>query len=137
MSGAFFAMAMSDEIHSDAMRQPVAARGPSWFVVLGIWTLVFLMVWSIVGWKQQASIPGRDIEPRSIEPRGDLSSDEQATIGVFRDASPAVVHITSTERRRTLFGLNVFEIPRGTGTGFSESVSVDAAQTGFGSRKHR
>ena len=32
--------------------------------------------------------------------------------------SPAVVYITSVELRRNIFSLNVYEIPRGTGSGF-------------------
>lgn len=37
---------------------------------------------------------------------------------LFRAASPSVVFITNIELRRSLFNLNVAEIPKGTGSGF-------------------
>jgi S1-C subfamily serine protease len=57
-------------------------------------------------------------EPRPVEARGDLAEDEKNTIAVFEEASPAVVYITSIEVRRSIFSLNVYEIPQGTGSGF-------------------
>jgi S1-C subfamily serine protease len=53
-----------------------------------------------------------------VTQRGDLGSDERATIELFRQASPAVVFITTHALRRDLFTLNVYEIPRGSGSGF-------------------
>lgn len=47
-----------------------------------------------------------------------LSPDEQNNIDVFRQAAPSTVYITSKERRRNRFTLNVFEIPVGSGSGF-------------------
>ena len=55
---------------------------------------------------------------RAITPRGDLASDEQSTIELFRSASPAVVHVTNVVERRERLSLNVYEIPQGTGSGF-------------------
>ena len=52
----------------------------------------------------------------SVPPAGTLS-DEQATIRVFNDASPAVVHITTSTVQRDFFSMNTAEIPQGTGTG--------------------
>ncbi|MDX2000641.1 MAG: trypsin-like peptidase domain-containing protein [Thermoanaerobaculia bacterium] len=57
-------------------------------------------------------------EPRAILARGDLAADEKATIELFRQASPAVVYITSVAVRRDAFTLNLTEIPQGTGSGF-------------------
>ncbi len=37
---------------------------------------------------------------------------------MFREASPSVVYITTIELQRNLFTLNVYEIPKGTGSGF-------------------
>jgi|CXWL01.1.fsa_nt_gi S1-C subfamily serine protease len=59
-----------------------------------------------------------DAEPRAILARGDLAADEKATIELFRQASPAVVYITSVAVRRDAFTLNLTEIPQGTGSGF-------------------
>jgi S1-C subfamily serine protease len=46
------------------------------------------------------------------------TEDEANTTEIFRKASPAVVYVTNTALRRSLFSLNVQEIPRGSGTGF-------------------
>jgi len=88
-----------------------------------------LLVWSVVRNMRPAApdaaavAPGPEtgvsapIEPRSVEARGDLAQDEQATIELFRDRSSGVVHITSIGRRRDV-NFNVLEIPQGTGSGF-------------------
>ncbi|MBK9965437.1 MAG: trypsin-like peptidase domain-containing protein [Holophagales bacterium] len=56
-------------------------------------------------------------ESRPVTARGDLASDEKATIDLFREASPSVVFITSLARRRGgLF--RIAEIPQGEGSGF-------------------
>jgi S1-C subfamily serine protease len=54
----------------------------------------------------------------TIVPRGMLGTDEEATIAVFENARDSVVFITTLERRRDRFTLNVLDQPRGTGTGF-------------------
>jgi S1-C subfamily serine protease len=59
-----------------------------------------------------------EAEPRAILARGDLAGDELNTIELFQAASPSVAYITSIEVRRSLFNLNVYEIPKGTGSGF-------------------
>jgi S1-C subfamily serine protease len=65
-------------------------------------------------------------EPRAITARGDLEQDEQATIDLFAHVSPSVVYITNIALQREMFSFDVFEIPRGTGSGFiwDESGSV-------------
>ncbi len=64
--------------------------------------------------------PVRDPEavPRPVTARGDLAADEKNIIELFQTSSPSVVYITSIELRRNLFSLNVYEIPKGTGSGF-------------------
>lgn len=59
-----------------------------------------------------------DAKPKLVVPRGDLAADELATIELFELSSPSVVYITTSELRRDFFNLNVYEIPRGTGSGF-------------------
>lgn len=56
-----------------------------------------------------------DAKPRPVSPRGELWSDEAATIALFRKARKSVVHITSTDYRRSV-NLNLFKI-EGAGTG--------------------
>ncbi len=46
------------------------------------------------------------------------TEDEANSTEIFRKASPAVVFVTNTALRRGLFSLDVYEIPRGSGSGF-------------------
>jgi S1-C subfamily serine protease len=55
--------------------------------------------------------------PRAILARGDLAQDEKSTIELFRQASPSVVHISTTEIVYN-WRLTPFEVPQGTGSGF-------------------
>jgi len=58
-----------------------------------------------------------EAESRPVTARGDLAADEQNTIDLFEATSTSVVYITSIELRRSLFSLNIYEIPQGTGSG--------------------
>ncbi len=86
--------------------------------MLGVWAIVFVMVWSLVRDDQPTSLLDPTAEARPATSRGVLTSDEKSTIDVFREASPSVVYITSTQLRRDFFGFSVFEVPKGTGSGF-------------------
>jgi S1-C subfamily serine protease len=57
-------------------------------------------------------------EPRAITPRGNLTDVEESNIAVFENVSPSVVFITTLEQRTDFFGFNVYQIPRGQGSGF-------------------
>jgi S1-C subfamily serine protease len=85
-------------------------------------SLAVLLTLILLGWLffflYQRSIPAPELIPVAVTARGDLASDEQSTIALFRAASPAVVYITNIEVRRNLFSLNIHEIPKGTGSGF-------------------
>ena len=59
-----------------------------------------------------------DAVPRAVVARGDLAADEKSTIEIFQTNAPAVVYITTSDLRRDFFSLNIYEIPRGTGSGF-------------------
>lgn len=80
--------------------------------------VVFLVVWSFLNPRGAKPLFDPSAEPRPVVPRGDLAGDEQATIQIFQQASPSVVFITSRAVGRNIFNLNLFEIPRGSGTGF-------------------
>ncbi len=56
--------------------------------------------------------------PREVAPAAELGADEQSTIRVFQAASRSVVFITTSALRRDFWSLNVFEVPRGSGSGF-------------------
>ena len=55
------------------------------------------------------------VDPRPITPAGELAADEKATIELFEQTSPSVVHITTLGTSNPLFG---GDVPQGTGTGF-------------------
>lgn len=57
-------------------------------------------------------------QPRTVVPRGDLSSEENTTISIFDLVAPSVVNITSLGVQRDVFSRNLLEVPRGTGSGF-------------------
>ena len=46
------------------------------------------------------------------------TNDEKNTTDIFSQASPAVVSVTSSALRRTMFSPNVLEVPKGAGSGF-------------------
>jgi len=46
------------------------------------------------------------------------TEDEKNTTEIFSRASPAVVYVTNKALRRSIFSLDIREIPRGSGTGF-------------------
>jgi S1-C subfamily serine protease len=65
-------------------------------------------------------VPTQATQPTAAAPSRSpgLNPEEQATIELFRSASPCVVFITSTALRRDAWTLNPIEIPAGSGTGF-------------------
>jgi S1-C subfamily serine protease len=88
--------------------------------LISTWAVLLLIVAGLGWYLQQTDrvTHNPDAQPRVVVARGDLAADEQNTIDLFHFASPAVVYITSIEVRRSLFSLNVYEIPQGTGSGF-------------------
>jgi S1-C subfamily serine protease len=101
-------------VSPDAPRSRLpASRWRVWSVL----ALLVALVWFLnQHWHGRLHDP--EAVPRAVTARGGLSADEQATIELFRQASPSVVYITSLAIQRDIFSLNLFEIPRGTGSGF-------------------
>jgi S1-C subfamily serine protease len=93
------------------------------FVSCSPWALILVLLVAALylGSKLAAPLLTRmhdpQASPRAILARGDLAQDEKATIDLFRQASPSVVHIGTTE---TVYNwrLTPFEVPQGTGSGF-------------------
>ncbi|WP_243304746.1 S1C family serine protease [Geothrix oryzisoli] len=72
----------------------------------------------LAGWCGHALTPS-PARPRSVETRGPLYEWEKVQAQRFREAAPSVVYITTTEERaRDFFGLDLVEVPAGSGTGF-------------------
>jgi len=77
-----------------------------------------LVLGILAGWCGHALTPS-PARPRPVDPRGPLYDWEKASVQRFREAAPSVVYITTTEERsRDIFGLDVVEVPAGSGTGF-------------------
>ncbi|MCG8424183.1 MAG: trypsin-like peptidase domain-containing protein [Proteobacteria bacterium] len=99
---------------------PSPHRGPTaitrWLAIL-LLLVAAALVYTVLQQRNLSRDTGPAEEPRAITPRGDLAADEQATIELFRELSPSVVHITNVTTRRNRFSLNVMEIPQGTGSG--------------------
>lgn len=55
---------------------------------------------------------------RTVTARGDLALDERATIELFEQSRDSVVFISTTKLVRDFWTRNVFEVPRGNGSGF-------------------
>ena len=92
------------------------ARGSIWPLVL-LLVLGGVLIWRF--WPREAdSGLNPDATPRTITPRGDLAEDEKATIALYRQTAPSVVHVTRISRRRDPFSLDIQQVPSGTGSGF-------------------
>lgn len=102
------------------------ARGPeprrsgrrSWMAMGLVWAIVFALVWAWMRPEQGAPVLNPTAEPQVVVARGNLAEDEKATIEVFKEASPSVVFITTSDVARDFFSLNPVEIQRGSGSGF-------------------
>jgi S1-C subfamily serine protease len=78
--------------------------------------LTSALVWQYWPWRNNGV--NQDAESRPITPRGNLAEIEKTTIAIFHEASPSVVHITTSAMvRQDLFSLNVLKIPKNTGSG--------------------
>ena len=78
-------------------------------------------LWALVGVAALSGTAIADVSDekrRAVEPRGDLAPYEQANIELFERISPSVAYITSVTLRRDWYSLNIYEIPRGAGSGF-------------------
>ncbi|MEW7993868.1 MAG: trypsin-like peptidase domain-containing protein [Candidatus Thiodiazotropha endolucinida] len=79
--------------------------------------LLLILTWTFLPLAEQW-LAGLTSEPRQVTPRGDLASDEQATVEIFQQASPSVVYITTLQRVRNPWTRDIFSVPQGAGSGF-------------------
>ena len=73
--------------------------------------------WTVPGLSQRAA--RSDAAPRPVERRSALPQDEQETIDLFERSRGSVAYITTQARVVDMWTRNMFEIPRGTGSGFA------------------
>lgn len=98
---------------------PDAPSSPSLrYLRLILWGLVVLILVILLHpWVQNLLISFQ-AEPRTVTPRGELAEDERTTIAIFEATNSSVVFITTVKRVVDFWTRNVFEVPRGTGSGF-------------------
>lgn len=65
-----------------------------------------------------SSADGADATPRPVTPRGELATDEKATIELFEQSKDSVVFITTRAQVQDFWSRNIFSVQRGTGSGF-------------------
>jgi S1-C subfamily serine protease len=82
----------------------------------GLGALVLVALWLVPLSLRDAAAQGT---PRDVTPRGALVPSEQALIDLFEQTRVSVVYITTESRVVDLWTRNVFNIPRGTGSGFT------------------
>jgi S1-C subfamily serine protease len=82
--------------------------------------LVFggVLAWVLLGPRSHRDGLDPNVPPRPITPGGTLAEMEKTSVGVFRETAPSVVHITNLEVRPAAYGLDLFQVPKGLGTGF-------------------
>ena len=97
-------------------RDGLLTKNPGLVVGLG---LAVAMAGLVIGWLAS----GGFAEPVSGAPpvaaiASELDADERSTVELFERVSPSAAFITSLALRRERFSLNLYEIPRGSGSGF-------------------
>jgi S1-C subfamily serine protease len=87
--------------------------------VLVLCALVVGGIWAFRAYREhQSAEQSRFAQPRAVTPRGDLMELEKATIAIYKQAKPSVVHITSLALHQQVGEMNPQEVPEGTGSGF-------------------
>jgi S1-C subfamily serine protease len=101
-------------------RPPEPARKPtSSFLVPFLTILVLLLAVLVLRDYWSRWFDNTDYgNPRPVTARGDLAEDEKATIAIYKQAKPSVVHITTLRVQSDSLNLNVQQVPEGTGSGF-------------------
>jgi S1-C subfamily serine protease len=103
-------------------RRPLPRPVSPWLTpTMTVLVLCGLLVLGMLLWreyKEHQEAEARDITPREVTPRGGLSDLEKTNIAIYKKAKASVVHITSIGIERDDWGLNVQEVPEGTGSGF-------------------
>jgi S1-C subfamily serine protease len=101
-------------------RPPEAARKPPRsFLIPFLTVLVLLLAALVVRDYWSRWFDNTDYgNPRPVTARGDLAEDEKATIDIYKQSQPSVVHITTLKVQRDSLNLNAQQVPEGTGSGF-------------------
>src|SRR5690606_16534125 len=99
------------------LRRMPMNRFAAQLLIVVIAALVVSIVWQSIP-LIQAELLGWRAEPREVTARGDMADDEQATIRLFEARRDSVVYISTSERVIDPWTRSVYDMPRGTGSGF-------------------
>lgn len=91
-----------------------------WYLAIAIIAVISATVMAISN-PESESADISDHGQQSPMPGGSdifYTDDEKNNIAIYEKVSPSVVFVTNTRLRRSIFSLNVMEIPQGSGTGF-------------------
>ena len=86
-----------------------------------LWVVIAVVALAVAAWVIPANGQrgsANPVEPRTVASRGPLAADEEAMIQLFEKARASVVYITTQARVLDPWTRNIFNIPRGTGSGF-------------------
>lgn len=81
-------------------------------------TRALTVLWWIVAEVFVGTALPRPIAASGSDPNDGLAPQEEAVIALFERLSPSVAYITSVSFKRDWYSLNIYEIPRGAGSGF-------------------
>ncbi|MCA9169719.1 MAG: trypsin-like peptidase domain-containing protein [Planctomycetales bacterium] len=95
---------------------PVRSGVPWGWLLIFVFVAGYLVANSVNRWRA-ASVHNLQATPQPVVPRGDLAEDEQSTIELFRNNSPAVVYITTAHISNQLRTLGE-TTNQGSGAGF-------------------
>jgi S1-C subfamily serine protease len=84
---------------------------------ISVAVVAVLLIWQLLPWIER-TLTGPAAVPRAVTPRGDLADDEKTTIEIFERAKGSVVFITTQRQVMDPWTRNVFNVPRGSGSGF-------------------
>src|SRR5690349_11964515 len=91
-------------------------HGPGAWPLLLLAVLLAAVVWRFWPWEHGSGL-NPNAAPRPVTARGDLAQDEIATIDLYKNTAPSVVHVT-----RIAEGVdnsdNVVQVQSGLGSGF-------------------
>lgn len=97
------------------MRYSLRRNRLTWTLVVVV--LLVVAVWTLPGAGQRGT--RSDATPRTVDRRSPIPADEQATIELFERSRASVAYITTQARVVDPWTRNMFDIPRGTGSGFA------------------
>jgi len=92
-------------------------REQRWLLwITSVAAIILFALWALPSWTLRNA--AAQAQPREVTPRRAFAPGEQAIIDLFERARGSVVFITTESRVIDLFTRNIFNIPRGTGSGF-------------------